>query len=305
MTIATVKSHLINTVIDGFAEKALKNDTSPITWITEHLFNPASSQSDVDNFAKGILTDFHVSIPKNDSKRYRFSTLRDSDELLKLIFEEGFHHDPQAVIQSAERIDGSFYPLWKRACLIYIPKVLGGFFGNPLVRVAIVIATVYYSYKLGMIAFIKMVHVFTARGIPFLVNNTPTMAFQLSNRILNAVDWARQHTLLLLIGAFFARKIVLLGPTIPYFTAAVRSIDLWNIGWALYGTPVTLFGFLIQRGLYGAQFTVQTSLFLTAFFNSVAAKAQGDCLAVSKSKSYAVWKKVVAEKIPQRLDGSK
>lgn len=303
MTTGAIKNSFVHTVVSGFVEKAKgSGDLSSITWMQDHLFNPQSTQQDVDNFAQGLLDDFRSSVPKNDSKRYQFRTLKASDELLKLIFEEGFHHDPRSVVMEAQRAEGSFsgsfYPLWKRVCLIDIPKILGAFLGNTLVKIAISVAAVYCSYQLGHIAFEKTVHFFTARGIPFLINNTPMAIVQSTNQILSTVDWVRRRKWEFLLYGFVIQQGILLGPTIPYFTAAVRSVSIWNIGLALYRSPHTLFGFLVEKGLYGALFVWHTSGFFSAFFNSVAIKAESDCLAISKSKSYTVWKSVIAKNTP-------
>jgi len=305
-TLAT-KNQLISTVVSGFIESTPGKNTLPLTWVQEILFNPQSNQVEVDNFAKGILLDFHFSTPKNDSKRYQFRVLKASDELLKVIFEESFHHASQPVIRDAKCIEGSFYPLWKRVCLIYIPKTLGTFFGSPLIKMAISIAVLYYTYKIGNSAFKGMKHLFKGmehlfidKVIPFVINNTPITLIRSSNRILDAIDWVRQRKFKLLIGTFIIQKFILYGPNIPYFTATIRAINIWDIGWALYRSPQTLFGFLISSGVSGAQFSWRNSNFLSAFFSSIAIKAESERLATSKSKSYAAWKKIITENTPKR-----
>lgn len=298
-TIAS-NDQFIQTVVEGFIESRQNGDVWPLTWVQEHLFNLESSQKEVDGFAEKILLDFRSSIPKNDSKRYQFNGLKPSDELLKVIFEESFHHASQPVIRDAQRIEGSFYPLWKRVCWIKVPKNLGAFFGNFLVKVAISVAAIYYTYKLGNFAFKGIEYSFTAKVIPFVINNTPITIIRSSNQILKAIDWGLKHKFRLLLGAFGVQQIILWGPNIPYFTSTIRAINIWDMGWALYRSPQTLGSFLFYTALDGALFTWKSSRSLGALFSSVAIKAESEFLAISKSKSYAVWKAIIAEKTLQR-----
>lgn len=295
-----VKNQFIHTVINGYIDSGPKGNASSLTWVKESLFNPKSTQMEVDNYAEGILSDFRSSIPRNDSKRYQFRVPKSSDELLKVIFEESFYHSPQAVIRGAELIEGSFYPLWKRVCLIHVPKILGTFLGSTLVKLVISIATVYYSIIFAFAGFVKMRHFFIARVIPFYINNTPIAFIYSTNRILNGVDWARQNTLTLLFGAFVVQQIVIRGPTIPYLTAAIGAISFLNIVGALYRSPQTLSGFVVKTALIGAILIWKNSNSLSTFFGSIAINAESECLAISKAKAYNVWKRVIAENTPKR-----
>lgn len=300
MAAVTIQDRFIHTVVNGFINSRKTGNLEPLSWVQDSLFNPEMTQTEVNNFAVGILADFRSSIPRDDSKRYQFRPENPSDALLKVIFEESFHYASQNVIQDAEPIGGSFYPLWKRVCLIYIPKALGVFFENTLVKIVISIATIYYSYKLGNVAVKEIQHTFSARVIPFFINNTPIFVTRSANRILNVIDWINQYKFSLLVGAFAIQKIILLGPNIPYFTAAIRTIDIWNIGLALYRSPQTTFFFFFDKFLEIVKFVRRNSALLAIFFCSIAKSAEEERLVISKAKSYAVWKKVIAEKIPKQ-----
>jgi hypothetical protein len=270
--------------------------------VQDRLFNPAATRESVDNFAKEILSDFQSVVPKNDSKRYQFRVLEEREELLKVIFEESFQYEPEPVIAEAQRIKGSFYPLWKRVCLIHTPKTIGSILGNKLVKIAISVATIYYSYKFGHAAYDRMVRFFTAKGLPFIVNNTPIIVIRSGNRILNGVDNAVDYVrrkIALLFYALVVQEIILRTPNIPYFTAAIRFVNIWGIWKAVTNAPTTLLGFLVIKASSGATFMWDNCSSLGAFFGDVAAGAESDRLAISKSKSYDVWKTVIAENTPQ------
>jgi hypothetical protein len=290
----------VHIVVNGFVASREQADLSAVTWVQESLFNPAATREDVDKFAKKILSEFQSAVPKNDSKRYQFRTLKESEELLKIIFEESFQHKPAPVIAEAQRITGSFYPLWKQVCLIHIPKTIESILGNTLVKIVISVATVYYSHKFGNAAYGQMVRFFTAKGLPFVINNTPITVIRCGNRILNAVDYACQRKIALLFSAFVVQQIILRVPNVPYFTAAVRSVSIWRILDAVTNSPQTLFDFLRGKAYSAATFMWDNCGSLSAFFGDVAVGAKGDRLAISKSKSYDLWKRSIATNTPQR-----
>lgn len=299
MAISPVSNQFLDTVFSEFMKDRQYTETSsPLNWVTNILWDPQSTQEHVDSFANKILSDLHSSNPKNDSKRYQFGVPKPSVDLLNAIFEESFRSTPEPVIRDAERIKGSFYPLWKRVCLIYIPHALGTFFGNPLIKVVISIAAFYYSFKLANAGFKRMVHSLTARAIPFFINNTPIAIIRSINRTLNSIDWVRQHKFRLLVGAFVLQKIILRLPRIPYFTDAIRNINILNIGLALYRSPQRVGSFLFDIAYSGATFVWKNSNSISVFFNSISIKTEQERIAVSKKASCAVWIQLITEKIP-------
>jgi hypothetical protein len=299
MTAPVIKNPFVHVVVSEFIDRQKGDHLAPITWVQEQLFNPECKQDEVENFARGLLLEVRSSVPKNDSKRYQFRPPKASDDLLKVVFETSFQHNPQRVIREAERSEGSFYPLWRRVGLIYAPKTLSVFLGNFFVKIAISIVAGYFSYQLGSRAFIGMIHFYTARAIPFVINHAPLGAIRIGNRAMDVIDWTRSRTLNLLIYAFCFQQIVLLVPRIPYLTALIEAVSIWDIGLALFASPQTSFWFFFKKAMSTAEFFWGSSASLSTFFSQVAVKAESDRLAISKSKSYALWKKMVAANIPK------
>ncbi len=302
---AAIQNRFVSTVVNGFLDSRPTEDhngNKVISWVQDSLFNAAVPKADVDNFAAGLLLDFHNSKPSTSQKRYKFHTLPASEELLKAMFEESFHCAPEILIAEAQREDpsqGSFYPLWKRVCWIQIPKGTAGVLGNILIQIAVTIGVIYLSYVFGKSAYKETTFLFTARFIPFLINNTPIQVIRAGNSILDAKDRIYLLAFPILFFSFIAQQIILLGPQIPYVTAAARNISIWNIMGALYRSPETIFGFLVGTSLDAALFVWKSCNNVSAFFSEIAIKTENERLAMSKAKAYHVWKKAMETNIPQ------
>jgi hypothetical protein len=101
------------------------------------------------------------------------------------------------------------------------------------------------------------------------------------------------------VGVCVAKKVILVGPQIPYVTATVRSIDVWHIFLAFYKSPQTLFSFLIATSFNAGRFIWRSCNTVSAFFNEIAIKSENERLILNKSKVYDVWKKIINETIPK------
>jgi hypothetical protein len=230
MSSSAIQNRLVNHVVNSLTEHP-----AAAIWLQSFLFN--SPQAIVDDLAKTFLQTFHQSQPLTNQKRYKFKPLSPTDELLKVIFEESFYHDPNLLIKEAQAADPtqSYYPRWKKICWIHIPMIIGDAFQHPLIKIVVSIGTIYCSYKVIKSAADGVVHFFSARAF---------------SRTFKAQ-------------ASFAVFLIKM------------SIDQFGFVWD-------------QCDEIGA------------FFCDIAIKAYNEQLATSKSKAYAVWKKVIAENIPKR-----
>ena len=299
-TISPLQSQFVNTVVKGFIESTGNSNLTLMDWIDRSLFNPVSSQDDVNSFARGELENFRASHPKTDSKRYQFRKLTPSEELLKVVFDEGFKHNPHLVIQDAEKLEGSFYPRWKKSVAITLPDGIAFFFGNMIVKGALTVASSYFSYKIGYAAYDKMVQTLNNRVIPFTINNTPAALAKLVDQSSNHIVWARQNKIMVFLAAIMIQKMILAGPRIPYFTPAVRAIDFWNLAFTALSSPLELFFTIIKTCLYTAGFTFRNCNDISYFFTQISMTSEKEYLTVTQTKSYGVWKKVIGEMTPKR-----
>lgn len=296
-----LSNQFVNTVVSGFIERTGNSNLTLMDWVHGSLFNPESSKDDVNSFAQGELANFRTSHPKPDSKRYQFRQLTPSEELLKVVFDEGFKNNPHLVIQGAERVEGSFYPRWKKSVVIALPKGIAFVFGNNYVKGALTGVSFYLSYKIGYAAYDNMVQSLNNRVIPFIIQQTPAALIKRVNQYSNHIVWVRQNKIKALLIAIFIQKMILSGPHIPYFTPAVQAVDCWKLAFKTLTSPVELFFTIINACIHTARFTFKNCNSISRFFTQVSMTFDKEYLTVTQAKSYEVWKKVIAEMTPQRL----
>jgi len=239
--------------------------------------------------------------PNNNSKRYQFTALTNREKLLKLVFEASFHQMPDALITAAQRCDkksSRFYSYSKNICQIKIPYAIGAITGNTLIKVVVVIATLYPSYLLMHSAYTGTT-LLVKRIIPIIVKHTPTFILHRKKDLVHVVNTVTKNWFIVIGCAWIAREIIIRLPNIPYVTTFASKIDLWLIFNILCNSPQTVGEFAIETALNGADFICSQCDLVSAFFNEISRKAESEQLSITKVKTYAVWQKLIAKAAPE------
>jgi hypothetical protein len=226
-----------------------------------------------------------------DKTRYKFEKGTPREQALNALFEQAFQTNSLAVIQAAEQEAPSkaiFYPQWKSVCRIEIPKVIGNTINHPLVKIALTIAALYYTYVTCQAAY-HMTTQLVGRSLPFIINNTPIQIIRLGNMALDLKDYVRKNVFRILFYTWVARTVVLHAPEMPVITPLARRIDLWTLRTLLVPKPATIVGFLWQNSFSAATFTWNACTEAGEFINGRVEQAEKERLAICKAKAFKVW----------------
>lgn len=280
-----VQSRYFQTVLAGFNENAS---------ISEHLKRQVSGWvkgAQDEEPATALVSQLNGVLYPTSSKRYRFTEGVNKDQLLKAIFEASFKKSSEAVISAAEAEGrkAAAYPLWKRVLWIQAPEMTAAVIGNIVVKVVISIAIIYYSSAFGYRAYEATTFVFTAKVIPFVINNTPLVAIRALNQVLAALDWTYSNPFKVVGYVWITQTAINYLPEIPYVSPMVRTMNVWNIFMAIAGTPLSVGQFISETSVSAATTVWYGIDNISLFCRDVATKSRAEQLMASKELACQLW----------------
>jgi len=260
--------------------------------------NLANQWLDSRTGSHALVTQLHSQIYPKSRTRYRFAE-NVEEAAAKAVFEAAFRRAPEQVIAAAETAaETSCYPLWKRVIRIYIPQVIGTIAGNTIVKISLVVATAYFGSMAGYQAYEATQHFVAAQAVPYIINNTPIEVIRVFNTAVGYLSWAYENWVSALFYTWVAQQVILLGPEVPYFTAAVRTISIWNLYRILTASPQTVGWFLWYTFTDAVKFVWNGCDDVSEFFLHAAEKADSERLVLSKQRAYTLW---VRDTAPRQL----
>lgn len=222
-------------------------------------------------------------------------------KLLKLVFDLSFKAQPDAITTAAEAIHPDhavFYPMWKKVCWIQIPKLAADVLDHPIVKVALTVAALYYSYQVCYAAYEATVAL-TARSVPFIINNTPIAVFRAANVVLDMKDWVYKNMWKILFYTWASQQIILMGPEIPHVTPVARSFSIWSAYLMIFSAPQTIASFAFNRAVGTAFFTWNNCTELANSMKGRVTETNDARLAICKAKALDVWQTIMIAQAPQ------
>jgi hypothetical protein len=259
-------------------------------FIISHL--PENLKEDASNYlrsgrssealANWLRSERHT---KNQT-RYRFSPLEKSP-IHKAIFSVAVQRAPNEVIEAAEAAEGrSFYPLWKRVTNIHLPRIIGNILKNPLFRGALAGASVSFIFIATIVAYLVTGH-FVSRAFLYIANNTPEKVIRVFNVVMSFLVNCYVRFIGVLFCVWAAKHIILLGPEIPYLTAAMKSID--SSLFLTLAVPSHIVSFAFVCCCDAAIYISDGSERIGQVFLDFAKKGESEKLFLSKKHAYALW----------------
>lgn len=237
------------------------------------------------------------------SLRYRPRKSAYREELAKLIFDVSFASQPQKIIAAAKQAQPkkeAFYPLWKNVCWIKIPKIPAQVFDNKLVKVAITIGVIYFTFKIGYKSYDATTGL-VAKGIPLLINHTPLRVIQMGNALMDCKDYILERKLKILLCSWLCHRAILLLPKIPYVTKIANKISIWSLFHLLFCSPQTTFSFLCRTAFSFAVFVWTSCTEMSQFFQKIVKRSENEMMRICKSKAYEVWKMETKVIVPSNI----
>jgi hypothetical protein len=267
------------------------------------LFNKDNQVDAINEIIENISSEIQKLDVSQDSKRYKFTRSNESkrDEVLRLIFERSFSHNPEAVIEAAQNVDpaqGEFYSGIKKVCWIQVPREIGALFESPtfkiIATVSALVATGFALYELHAEVTVLM----AGKVLPFFINNTPIQVIQLGNAVAAVAGTVFDNSIKIFFGTFMATWIIRNGPEIPYLTSAARDFNLMSFFRILFHSPQTVFGFVLQTSFDTGKFVWIQCDNIGDIFSSTARNAESERLHISKQKANEIWKKIILDNAP-------
>lgn len=281
------KQRYIQTVEMNYFYTLRETDNRIFVWINS-LLNKTQDVQEIEEAAKRIFQDFPA---LRNLRRYQ-SCRTERGELLKLIFEESYRHNPDALIAAAQRVESkeNFYPLWKEYCLIGIPKACGDIFGNEFIKIVLAFALTKNLVPYGNKAFFAIDQC-VSKTTQIFIRHGPTQVAQLDTLISQAKQLIFASLPIvfdIFIGAALVKFVILKLPEIPYVTKIARKVNLLTAFFFVFGfaaVPTVLY--------YRAQYTVHyTSSYISFFLKSISRRAENEKLAICKERAFTILKNI-------------
>ena len=288
-----LEQNYVSTVYQTFLGVAKSKNVVVARNDLDALLNKHCDSQVVEELAQTILSD--CAPLRSDNKRYQF-TSSNREKLLKNVFDISYLNDPNAVIESAKKVDSGLdpYPKTKNVYRIIIPKMIAGFTESFVFKLAVSIAALYVAYITVEAAYDLSTDIVAAK-LPFFINHTSIHVIHMGNALMDAIEYVFDHSLQILFCMWLARTVILAGPNVPYFTTALRTVNLWKLFNILCNSPQKCYHFFINTALDAAKFVWNQCNNMSSFFQEIARNSENERLTISKKKAYEVWKKIVDE----------
>jgi len=287
----------LNTVLKGLEFNSPSGLKEVKEWLNEALQSKEESEK-IEEKAKLLIKEFHGLQRIKSSSRYKFTAISAKNELLKIIFDQSFNRNSNAIIEEVKKIDPKYKPLYsplKKVCQIQIPKTSAKVFGNPLVKIALSISIIYISFLTLYRCSNVIRDVLIRKVVPIAINNIPVQFFNASNVIANRVGWVAKYRLLILLGVVGVKNGIRCLPEIPYLTRAINRLNLIKIYRALFISTETIFQFALKNSLNTIVMGWKLSTSISVSLNDIANRSEKECLHASKEKALIVWKNLFIE----------
>lgn len=232
-----------------------------------------------------------ASMPSTRDTRYREEARFKRDTVLTWIFNQSFQRSPTKVVAAAENVSKqTFYPKWKKVCLIQLPKVPAAMFCNTCFKVALTASAIFVSIFSIYQVHARVSELFAAKGIPFIINHVPVQVIRAGNAIIGAKELIWGNPLKVLAIIWLTKEgIIRLLPEIPYLSTAARSIDLWEIYNGLSSSQ-TIFWFALGKSFSVIGSVWNTSQEIGQRFRKISNNAEKERNITYRQKSLEVWK---------------
>lgn len=270
----------------------------------KNALNPSANANQVESIATHILKQLgEDNTTTGQDKRYKFAKgMTGREQVLTILFDRAFKSHSTAVIAAARQVypsQPSFYSRWKAVCWIQIPERTSIVVKSLFMKIALTICTIYSSWIVGKAAYKTSIE-FTQRCLPFIINNTPVQVIRFSNNLLEMKSYIRSNIALICLCAWVAQRIILRGPRIPFLTSFMEKINLWEIFCVARNSPTTIGAFFAERSVDFAKFAVNLCTDVGNFLEAKSEQAKKERDVICKTKSFAVWKKLIIENVPSQ-----
>lgn len=240
----------------------------------------------VDDYKNNIVSEETRSLVQkhivDSSKRYRFSPSNPTTELISWIFRQSFNQNSDEIISIAENLTGDrLYPLWKRCCWIKLPQAINFLVSNELTRIAICISALVLTMMGIYRSYYKIAFLVAAKGVPFIINNTPLKIISLGNKILEAKDFFNKNRLEILLATL----------ALNYMIPGRASYLLHH---TLFAVPQTLLEFAVNTSVQICVGTWRTCGRVGYSFQKISNNAEKERLTICQQKCLEIWLKQVS-----------
>lgn len=275
--------------------------------------NPVYSQNFIDavfpsdQVAPNFLLDKNISMPeaetrakallqRTENKRYRFGTSR--DQCLNIIFERAFQRDPQSFIDLVHQNRPPLYSNLRKITHIYLPKTISAVLGNPFFMLAFTLTALFYFCCGTVVVYRKVTELTITKLAPFVIDNVPQRALQMTHKVSLAIDWLSENRLQVLFCIWVGRGALAALP-IPALQNAVRRISLWDL--LVFQTQGLALFILDQcwRNILTMFSLCSTG---SRFFREIALNASMERNLLYKAEAARIWRQIAKENSPYRVE---
>lgn len=171
------QQQLANSIFGSYF-KATEN-AEPVRNLHEFLFASEADPTKIETECQRCLENPSLSVvAPNSQKRFRFATPA-REKLMNSIFQSVTQKDPDVIlnlVQSNSLKTKTFF-------CIKIPKATASILKNELFRLAVAIGAAYVAFRVSHTVYLH-IEILIGRVMPFVINNTPVIVFQVANKVI-------------------------------------------------------------------------------------------------------------------------